>query len=107
MKVRWLAHLKYKYYITIISKVSKIINQNIRASLRKQDSHNHRCYQVRSYFGSDENCSVPRGKHSAGLGWAGLAGLGWARWSPDEKGIGSVLGDFRERLRKLPGCFTL
>lgn len=103
MKVRWQAHLKYKYYITIISKVSKIINQNIRASLRKQDNHNHRCYQVTSYFGSDENCSVPRGKHSQ-LGWAGL---GWARWSLDEKGVGSVLGDFRERLRKLPGCFAL
>lgn len=47
----------------VISKVSKIVNQNIGLSLRKQDSHGERYEQVRSCFGSGNGGNVLKGRH--------------------------------------------
>lgn len=48
----------------VISKVSKIVNQNIGLSLRKQDTHGERCKQVRSCFGGGNGGNVLKGRPS-------------------------------------------
>ena len=47
----------------VISKISKIVNQNIGLSLRKQDSHGERYEQDRSCFGSGNGDNVLKGRH--------------------------------------------
>lgn len=61
MEFKWQGHLKCKYYMEVISKISKIVNQNIGLS-RKQDSHGERYEQVRSCFGSGNGGNVLKGR---------------------------------------------
>ena len=64
----------YKH-MEVISKVSKIINQNIGSSIRNQDNHGDRCYQVRCYLGVVMAILLQTG---GAQGWAEPVGL-WVR----------------------------